>query len=216
MMDEERSRMLAAVAAALLLSVTVAVGSGASPPIVDVSQALSMESGSRISVVGILVDLWARESGAVNIILADLNSGLTIRVCSMPDRALPPGSYVSIGDELIATGELSTDGTTPTVYCGHGDIRLIAKASIVLTLGLLCRSYELFLGDIVEVRGSIFLDDEGQAWLTDGVSQSIRLRIGSAAVIIDESGDATVRAELLLDASSMTFYLSVLSVYGTR
>jgi hypothetical protein len=146
---------------ACFLSSLVMLGSGASPPEVPISQILGIEDGTNILVYGLMVDLWGYESGAESFVLAEPESGRTVKVVSSPAASPQPSEYAQVGDELRVSGELSKTGFVPTIFTKSDRVSLTRESEDVLGIEVLGRNWHLFEGDCVRVGGILLMDGLG-------------------------------------------------------
>lgn len=202
-----------AVVACCLVSSMVMLSSAASPPVVAISQLPQLETGTTVTVIGVLVDQWLRDDGSVSLVIADVSDGATTRIIYGASESLGVGAAIGLGDEIMATGEVSSSKRPPTIFADDDEVVLLRKAEHVLSVSTISSNWILFVNDRFDVRGVII---EGSSWgefrLLD-TSASCSLALASHDSLSRFAGaEVVVNGYLNLDRNAMCLVLSVESI----
>ncbi len=185
-----------AVVLVSLLSSLVLLGSDAEPPLVAISEVQRLEDGMSVQLSGLLVDDWTYESGSESMVLADPAGVATVEVITVPGARPQPSQYANIGDELLVAGKLSKSGQACTVFAKSDGITVLRTSDEVLTVDVLMRTWRLFEGDCVRIRGVLG---------SDGLQGSVRLFSSerNCSIALDPGGlavDGLIGTDVLVSA----------------
>lgn len=201
---------IASVLAAGLLSSVVLLACSTPSPTVSIEELWTLDEDADLTAVGSLVSLRVFESGSEVIVLADVMSGQTARVVCTYGPGSPPSSRVSIGDTVSVHGQCAFEDGAPTVYCRYPDVAVLRQSEEALTVSILSTSWQLFIGDTLCIGGVATVDPALGSRLVDVEGGcSIGLLMGDLAPV---EGHIVVVATLLLDDSTMTLQLAVVSI----
>jgi len=166
----QRVKRLALLEAALL-GVMILLSGNSRPPVVAIDDMDSLEAGTRVTVVGLLAENWLYESGNEGLLLACESSSETLRVICTRGSMPLPSEYLAIGDELSVQGEVSRSAAGTCLMATSDDIERLRPSAVVLTVGMLCENWMVFLDDRVSVRGILLADSSATGWrLADAYS----------------------------------------------
>jgi hypothetical protein len=185
------------------------LASVASPPIVPIGQVFSFDDGSHVLVVGVLVEMYLRDDGAANLVLADITDGETLRVYCTPGLHEQPNHLLSIGDEARIEGEISKSGSSNMLFATSDGITLLRRSESVLSLEVICRNWALFEGDSFKTNGIVINGDAiGDYRLSDSEAKhSILLRSDNAELADCVGKQVAITAVLRLDPALMCLVL---------
>jgi hypothetical protein len=200
----------ASLLACLLGSMLVLAGTS-SPPHVTISSLNAIEEGTTVYVSGLLVSLWRYDTGTESLLLADPSDGSTVKVICAQGIAAFPGTYLCIGDEVLAKGEVMESGRQRVLVSGTDEIERLRPSESALTVKTVCLHWLLFEDDRFNVTGTISTD--GGLRLQDLESEySISLRLAVGATVPSPDGGVCADCTLCLDESQMLIYLLVWSL----
>ena len=203
-------RMLAAVFA-LMLSVVLLVSSSSKIPTVSIDQLSSLDGGSEVRLVGVVVGLSLNEGGSEDVIIADVQQGTTVKIICMSGTRPLPSRYISIGDEVSLTGA-TADSSPNVVFTTSDDIVVTRGSESTLTVGILASNWLLFEGDSFTVGGVLIERDRGSFALSD-LDGLHTIRVVFAGELSGYVGkNVLVTAQLRLDSATMALVLSASSV----
>ena len=195
----------AALAALLWLS------SGATPPLLMVSELEQAEDGTIVRVQGIVVEMREHDSGYLSVTLADLTTGETALAFYRPSARDILLREVSIGDEVLIVCVVASDSSHPVLYADSQGTTILSKSTAALSVETLCANWRLFEYDRLNVSGVVEVEPEsGIVWLADTLG-SARLRLQADPERIDAINGAlaTVDGTLILDTRTMAPSLKV-------
>lgn len=206
-------RILVAILA-LLLSAMLLLVSTSSPPTVPIGQVFSFDDGSAVVLTGVIVDMFLRDDGAENLVLADITDGATIRVYCNPGLHEQPSHFLSIGDEARVQGEVSSSGSSPVLFATSDGITLSRRAESVMSLEALCRNWALFEGDSFKTYGMVITGEAtGSYRLSDPeLKHSVLLRSDHNELAGYVGKRVTITAVLRLDPDAMSLVLMASSL----
>jgi hypothetical protein len=206
-------RILVAIFA-LLLSAMLLLVSTASPPTVPIGQVFSFDDGSAVVLTGVIVDMFLRDDGAENLVLADITDGATIRIYCNPGLHEQPSHFLSIGDEARVQGEVSSAGSSPVLFTTSDGITLSRRAESVLSMEALCRNWALFEGDCFKTNGMVITGEViGSYRLSDPeLKHSVLLRSDHTELAGYVGKRVTITAVLRLDPDTMSLVLMASSL----
>ncbi|MGQ9587843.1 MAG: hypothetical protein ACUVT7_05635 [Thermoplasmata archaeon] len=205
-------RLLAAIACCLMSSM-VMLSSAASPPVVSISHLPQLEPGTVVSVIGMLVDQWIRDDGSMSLVLADASDGATARIVCGAFEPLGVEPDIRIGDEIMATGEVSSSKHPPTVFAEANKIVLLRGAEYVLTVGILSSNWMLFVNDKFYVRGVVEEEpSSGDFCLLDESANCSVLLASYGDLSCFVEAEVVVNGYLNFDRNTMSLVLSVETV----
>jgi len=207
---------LEAIAAAMLVALSSLIGLGltADVPEVELSAIGFMDEGQEVVTRGLLADLRKFDSGFESMVIAAPDGQATLRVQVSQGLRPQPGAYARIGDILRVFGRVSNSGSEVTLYSDADAVFLEARSEKSLTVSTLCKTWRLFLGDELRLRGVVVrpLASEECRLYDAGFACSIALvgvqDLPGAAVALE----AMVVGELGFDESSMSLVLEVVDV----
>lgn len=201
-------RILVAILA-LLMSGMLLLVSTASPPTVPIEQVFSFDDGSVVVLIGVIVDMFLRDDGAENLVLADITDGATVRVYCNPGLHEQPSHFLSIGDEARVQGEVSSSGSSPVLFATSDGITISRRAESVLSMEALCRNWALFEGDSFKTNGMVITGEgTGCYRLSDPeVKHSVLLRSDRTELAGYVGKRVTITAVLRLDPGTMSLVL---------
>jgi len=206
-------RILVAILA-LLLSAMLLLVSTASPPVIPIGQVFSFDDGSVIVLIGVIVDMFLRDGGAENLVLADITDGATVRIYCNPGLHEQPSHFLSIGDEARVQGEVSSSGSSPVLFTTSDGISLLRRAESVLSMETLCRNWALFEGDSFKTNGVVITGEvTGSYRLSDPeIKHSVLLRSDHTELAGYVGKRVTITAVLRLDPDTMSLVLMASSL----
>lgn len=197
-----------AILAAGLMSSMVLLSASSPPPLLTVSQLWRLDGDAVLTVSGVLVSLRSYDSGTEVMVLSDSSSPVTVSVVCTPGPGQPPGGFVHTGDLLSVSGECTFQDGVPSVYCMYGGVRLLQTAEDVVTVGMLCASWELFEGDHISLHGVSVSDGAGALRLYDADGErSIAMSLDPGVQPME--GEVLVSCTLVLDADVLSLVLQV-------
>jgi len=209
-----RRESVMALAFASVLSVMILLSSCSSPPAVPLSRLSSVDEGTEIRALGLLVDLWVRDDGSERLVLAEPQARAMLTVICSPGVREQPSAYARIGDQLEVTGELFHARSTPTIYVRSDDVRMLRPSESVLTVGILASDWRLFEGDEMRIRGFLQKD-----WLTGGYrlfdsskEHGIALEYGGEDIAPLLGHEVLIEGVLRFDTSSMSLVIIIHSI----
>lgn len=143
---------------ATAMSALVILASSSGPPVLSPERLAAAEDGMTVTVLGMLVSYRSYDTGSESLLLADPRTGAVAKaICS--EGILPmPGTYLSIGDEVRVTGEVSHASAPPVVFCTSDDVQVSSESEGALTVGLVCQNWALFIGDRFNLTGVVRAD----------------------------------------------------------
>ena len=212
MITSADQRVIALLLACLLCSVVI-LGNASSPPEVTIALIPHLEDGLDIRISGLMVDLYEYESGAESFILAEPDSGNTVKVVSSPATRPQPSEYANLGDRLRVIGELSKTGFVPTVFTSSDEVSVIQESEDALTVDILARNWNLFDGDCIRVGGILNFDGLGIGLRLFGYDMNCSLALSMGGIDASPYLDMQVLATGILGFDSRILAL-VLSVKG--
>jgi len=206
-------RILVAILA-LLLSAMLLLVSTASPPTVPIGQVFSFDDGSVVVLIGVIVDMFLRDGGAENLVLADITDGATVRVYCNPGLHEQPSHFLTIGDEARVQGEVSSSGSSPVLFATSDGITLSRRAESVLSMEALCRNWVLFEGDSFKTNGVVITGEvSGSYRLSDPeFKHSVLLRSDHIELAGYVGKRVTITTVLRLDPDTMSLVLMASSL----
>ena len=190
------------------------LSSGATPPLLMVSELGQVEDGAVVRVQGIVVEMREHDSGYLSVTLADLTTGETALAVYRPPAKDNLLREVSIGDEVLAVGVVASESPHPIVYADGQGTTVLSKSTTALSVETLCANWRLFEYDRLNVSGVIEVEPEsGNAWLA-GTLGSARLRLQADPERIDATKGAlaTVDGTLILDTRTMALCLKAWNI----
>jgi hypothetical protein len=202
---------LIAIVFACLLSAMLMLSCRSTPPSVPISQLKSLESGSVISIVGLVISKWCPDSGAYTLVLMDPIDGSRAKVVSSEGSSKQPLSTLSIGDEVCVLGEVSQGPTSPTVFAARMGISLLRESEAVLDVQIVCQNWNAFENDRINLTGTLEPGNEDvSAYLVDE-KNDVTLPVFKTQQSPPLQFDKEVRLDctLVLDSSRMRFILLV-------
>lgn len=200
---------LIAILLALSLASLIALGSMDGEQVVPISRLPSVDSGMIVTVVGILTDLWIHDSGLESLVVTDCQLEVVVRVVCSCGIASMPSEYISIGDELSVTGEVSNDRLPPTIFAVSDHVELERSSEDVLTMQLLASHWQMFIDDSITVKGILLAGASGtnpRLVALDG-SCSIGVMCGSLDADHLAGRIVTVTGTFFLDTNLMALYI---------
>lgn len=203
-----------AILSAVFLSLLVALGSTGVRQTVPISRLPGIDSGTIVTVVGVLTDMCVFDSGIESLVIADFQSGEIARVLCSHGIEPMPSEALSIGDEISATGEVSSYSRPPTIYAISDDVELRKASEDVLTIQILAVHWQVFAGDSVTVKGVLELDAcaSGPRLIALDGSCSICIMCNQLEVGHLDRRVVTVTGTFALDPGSMTFVINAADV----
>lgn len=199
---------LIAVLAVGLLSSMVLLSASSLPPSVTVSQLWGLDGDSTLTVSGVLVSLRSYESGSEVLVVSDESGSATVKVVCTQGPGPAPSGALSIGDLLSVSGECVFEDGIPAMYCQYDDVRLLRPSEEVLTVGMLCASWQMFEGDRISIRGVCGRDGVGDLRLFDAGGECGIVMLLDPGIVPVE-GEALVGCILVLDTATMALVLRV-------
>jgi len=202
---------LIAIVFACLLSAMLMLSDGSTPPNVPISQLKSIESGSVVSIVGLVISKWCSDSGAYSLVLMDPIDGSRAKVVCSEGSSRQPLAILSIGDEVCALGEVLQGATSPTVFAARMGISLLRESEVVLDVQIVCQNWNAFENDRINLTGTLEPGNEDvSAYLVDE-KNDISIPVLKTQQSPPLQFDKQVRLDctLVLDSSHMRFVLLV-------
>jgi len=197
----------------VLLAVMLELASLSAPPTLSVSDLSSVEDGSVVFVVGVLVSSWMTDSGAARLTLAALRDSSTLSVICIGGSGGTRLPEMSIGDELKVKGEVSGTGPDRVMFASSGSVYVLRRAEMVLTLPLLGANWELFEGDRFNITGMLTGDLTTGLFLTDPQGTvAVSLSFGCAVPPELIGYEVVLDCRLYMDSSDLRLRLHVMSM----
>ena len=202
----------------LALTATLAallwLSSGATPPLLMVSELGQAEDGMAVRVQGIVVEMREYDSGYLSVALADLATGETALVFYRPPMRDTLLREVSIGDEVLVVGVVASESSRPIVYAESQGTTVLSKSATAMSVETLCANWRLFEYDRLNVSGIIEVEPEsGIAWLAGALgSARIRLQVDPERIDATEGILVTVDGTLLMDTRAMALCLKAWNI----
>jgi len=195
-----------------LLTSLVLLGTSSEPPLVSISDVPNLESGTRVELIGLLVELRIYDSGAEGLVLADADGGFTARVVCSGGIRPQPSSYTSIGDELRVIGDISSGETGTLVFTDSDKIAISRESEAVLSVRTVSSNWMLFEGDTIRINGIVEMDGSGSGLRLVECSGGCSIAVGTNQVSLDilVGQQVIVTATLDFDRRTSSLVLAVL------
>jgi len=191
-----------------MMSSLVLLSAESRPPTLSVTQLWNMGEDAKVSVFGLLVSLWAYESGTEALVISDESGTATVKVMCSPGPGSAPSRIAGVGDLLLVSGDCAFEGGTPVLFSRFCDVRVQLPSEEVLTVAILSAAWQLYEGDDIILAGVSTQDGTGGFRLHDADGEcSIAMRLGEGVPIAD--GAVLVECILVLDKVTMTLLLDV-------
>lgn len=209
-----KNTKMIAVLNAIFLTLLVALGSTNVRQAVPISRLPGVDSGTMVTIIGVLTDMRVFDSGVESLVVADFQSGGIARVLCSHGVDPMPSELLAIGDEISATGEVSSNSQPPTIYAISDDVELRKASEDVLTIPLLAAHWQVFAGDSVTVKGILESDTcaSGPRLAALDGSCNIALLCEKLEVSYLDRRIVTVTGTFALDPSSMAFVIIAVDV----
>ena len=195
-----------------LLSSLVLLGSSSEPPIVHIYDISSLEGGTIVEFIGLLVELRVYDSGTERLVIADAEDGCTIRVVCSDGICPQPSSYASIGDELKVIGKISSSDDGALVFTNSDRITMMRGSETVLSVRTVTSNWVLFEGDTIRINGVLETDGFDSSPRLVECSGGFSIAVGSCQVGLDGLIGQSVIVTARLDFNYRTGSL-VLAVF---
>lgn len=191
---------------------------GAEPPIVSVSEACTVEDGTKVRAVGVVTRLWVYESGYECLLLADSECGETVRVMCARARSEMPSLWCSVGDSVLAEGHVSRDASETVIFSSSDRVDLVQRAEFVLDVDILSIHWRLFEHDRFNISGVAVPGAADGTWClgSDEGETVISMRFTQPCEALSAGCELTVDCTLLVDTETMTICLLVWTAEANR
>lgn len=160
-----------------------------------------------------MVDLRRYDSGFEALVVSSADGRDTLRILVSDGTEPPPSAYARTGDALRVLGRMHRSGSEVSLRCESGSVSVESRAESTLTVSVLSRTWHLFLGDEIRIRGLLLspLASEGVRLFDPDLRSSVMLR-GAPSVSGIVSQEALVVGVLGFDSATMSIFLEVADI----
>jgi hypothetical protein len=137
------------------LCAALLAASAATPPTLEVTDCLTVESGTPVRVIGVVIDVRSYDSGTETLTLMDRDGGESIRVICLPCDTISLEARLEVAALGRVDGEVVRDASDTVIFAPKGGVTPLARSQFTLSTDILCENWRLFEFDRFNVSGEL-------------------------------------------------------------